>query len=76
MTLFLVAALLAGTEPAVVPTEVQLERPKVVCKAVMVSGSRLARRKICMTEKQWVAETEENDRRTGGSGRSAKIKAN
>lgn len=73
MTLLLVAAMLAGTEPATVPTEAQPEKPAVVCKAVMVSGSRLARRKICMTEKQWAAEMEENDRRTGGgSSRSTK----
>ena len=78
MTLFLVAAaMLAGTDPANVPAEAQPEKPKVVCKAVMVSGSRLARRKICMSEKQWVQETQENDRRTGGgTGRADKRQTN
>lgn len=77
MTLFLLAAILSAAEPAAVPAEAQPEKPKLVCKAVMVSGSRLARRKICLTENQWAAETAESDRRTGTSAdRADKRRAN
>ena len=78
MTLSLVvAAMLAGTQPATAPTEAQPDQTKVVCKSVMVTGSRLSRRKICMSQKQWAEESEEINRSvSGGMGRSNKIPTN
>ena len=75
--LMIAAAFLGGTDSAPADVAPKAEKPKLVCKAVKVTGSRLGRRQICMTKDQWAQESDEISRSVqGGLGKSNKIPGN
>jgi hypothetical protein len=57
LSTIVVFALLAGSEglPAVNlgPTQARNDHDRVICKYDQEPGSRLARRKVCLTRAQW-----------------------